>query len=78
MKNRLKFNFWGIITAISCLVIPIATMGGIVPSIIGLLGAIICFKFVGDTRIPPAHRLAIAIAMLSICWGMVGIIYLIS
>lgn len=75
MVKKLKFNFWGIITAIACILIPIITLGGAIPTVIGVFGAIICFKFVGNTRLPSVHRIAIAVSMLSLCWGIVLLMY---
>ncbi len=55
----------------ACLVIPVFTKGGAIPVGAAILGAYVCVRFAGDPQIPIGHRIAMGVAMVLLCWGIV-------
>lgn len=58
---------WGFVLA--CAIIPVLTVGGLVPIVIGVAGATSCYRVARDGRIPPRGRKLRCAGITAACWA---------
>ncbi|HEY0025501.1 MAG TPA: hypothetical protein VGB24_21630 [Longimicrobium sp.] len=58
---------WGFVLA--CAIIPVLTVGGLVPIVVGVAGATSCYRVSRDTRIPPRGRMLRCAGITAACWA---------
>lgn len=58
---------WGFVLA--CAIIPVLTVGGLVPVVIGLAGATSCYRLARDRTVPPRSRMRRCAAITAACWA---------
>jgi len=61
---------WGWAFVIVCVLIPVVSLGGIVPAVIGVGGAIICSVIARDASKEASTRVAICLGVTVLCWGV--------
>ena len=59
---------WAYIFAVACAIIPVVTLGGLIPAVVGLGGASACVKVSSSGSIPGALRLLICVGITLGCW----------
>ncbi|HEX8235047.1 MAG TPA: hypothetical protein VF600_03750 [Abditibacteriaceae bacterium] len=59
---------WAWIFAVGCGIIPVLTLGGVLPSAIGAGGAFSCINIARDETRPINSRLGICAAITVVCW----------
>ena len=58
---------WGFVLA--CAMIPVLTLGGVVPVVIGVAGATRCYRVSGDAGLPPRSRMLRCAGITAACWA---------
>ncbi|HEX8319450.1 hypothetical protein [Longimicrobium sp.] len=58
---------WGFVLA--CAIIPVLTVGGLVPIVIGVAGATSCYRVSRDGSIPPRGRMLRCAGITTACWA---------
>jgi hypothetical protein len=58
---------WGFVLA--CAIIPVLTVGGLVPVVIGVAGATSCYRTSRDESIPPRSRMLRCAGITTACWA---------
>jgi hypothetical protein len=63
---------WAYFFILTCVLVPVVSQGGAVPTVIGLGGAAGCTKLSRDTTLPVAKRVLLCAAMTAGAWGVFG------
>lgn len=58
---------WSIVFVILCILIPIISLGGALPAVIGVVGALACVQ-ISKTSLPVAARIALCILITAAAW----------
>ncbi len=58
---------WGFVLA--CAIIPVLTVGGLVPVVIGVAGATSCYRISRDGTVPPRGRMLRCAGVTAACWA---------
>ena len=67
---------WGWLFVVVCALIPIVAVGGIVPMVLGLAGALACNQIARDGSKDYNTRLLMCAGITVLCWGLfIGFIY---
>ncbi len=66
-KKYIKAPGWSVIFGILCLLIPISTVGGVLPAAIGFGGAFLCMA-VSKSQLPTITRLLLCIVITGAAW----------
>jgi len=66
-KNYIKRPAWVLVFAIICILIPIVSLGGALPFVIGFLGATLCVS-VSKSSLPTAARVILCLVITVIAW----------
>jgi hypothetical protein len=78
MENEKKASppvpAWGYLFAAACGIIPVLTLGGVIPGAIGFGGASACIGVARDSSKSSATRVAICVGITLLCWILVTVL----
>lgn len=75
-KKYIARPAWSIVFAVICLLIPVVSLGGAIPFLIGFAGAAICIS-AARTTLPTAVRVGLCVIITALVWGLfVFLLYL--
>ena len=77
-KDKAKFTWqdfkhvprWTWLFLVACIILPITTIGGAIPSVLAMLGIILCAKVSLSTRISTAIKLMLCFGISTAVWGL--------
>jgi hypothetical protein len=67
--DRPKVPRWGWGFVLACAIIPVLTVGGLVPLLIGVSGAVACHRTARDETRPPRARMTRCALITLACWA---------
>lgn len=63
---------WGWLFVVACIAIPIVALGGLIPVVIGLVGAGGCYRLARSSSMDTSTRLLACIGVTVVCWIAFG------
>jgi hypothetical protein len=61
---------WAWLFVAACMLIPLITLGGAIPAVIGVAGAVGCSSIARDPSKPTAVRAALCSGIVVLCWSL--------